>query len=445
MKVSIIGTGYVGLVTGACFAHMGNQVICADIDKDKISRLNRGVLPIYEPGLGELIESNLKEARLSFTTDTVAAVHSSEIVFIAVGTPMDEDGSADLKHVLAVARTIGKAMDGYRVIVIKSTVPLGSCERVHQVIREILENRGLEPDFDLVSNPEFLMEGKAVNDFMSPDRVIVGTDSQRARERMRTLYESFFRASERILFMDLASAELTKYAANAMLAARISFMNEIAAVCEATGADVDHIRVGIGSDERIGRRYLFPGVGYGGSCLPKDVQALINTAGDLGVDLNILRAVDRVNQGQKALLVKKIKAFYGRQGIAGKTFAVWGLSFKPETDDVRESPAANVINSLLDMGARIRAYDPVAVESFRQMYGLPIDYSDDMYHCLSGADALVLITEWHHFRHPDFDRMKAELNKPVIFDGRNQYEPAHLRECGFSYISIGRQPVGVDG
>ncbi|MBA7652953.1 UDP-glucose 6-dehydrogenase TuaD [subsurface metagenome] len=443
MKVSIIGTGYVGLVTGACFAYMGNQVICVDIDSAKIDALNQGIIPIYEPGLKELIESNLREGRLTFTTDTPEAVRDSEIVFIAVGTPMDEDGRADLQHVLNTARTIGEAMDGYRAIVVKSTVPLGSCERVCQVIQEVLEKRGVEFEFDVVSNPEFLKEGKAVSDFMSPDRVIIGTDSQRVRELMHALYESFFRVSDRILFMDTRSAELTKYAANAMLATRLSFMNEIAVLCEATGADVEHVRMGIGSDQRIGRRYLFPGLGYGGSCLPKDVQALINTAEELGVGLKILRAVGQVNQERKAHMMGKIEAFYGEESLMDKTFALWGLSFKPDTGDVRESPAAKIIDGLLEKGARIRAYDPVAIESFRCSFALPIDYSDDMYRCLSGADALILVTEWHHFRHPDFSRMKAELNKPVIFDGRNQYEPDHLHKHGFVYISIGRQPVGI--
>ncbi|UCH62880.1 MAG: UDP-glucose/GDP-mannose dehydrogenase family protein [Fidelibacterota bacterium] len=442
MKVSIIGTGYVGLVTGACFAYMGNQVICVDIDSAKIDALNRAVIPIYEPGLKELIEGNLREGRLAFTTDTPKAVRESEIIFIAVGTPMDEDGSADLKHVLDTAQAIGEGMDGYRAIVVKSTVPLGSCERVNQVIQEVLDKRGVEFEFDVVSNPEFLKEGKAVSDFMSPDRVVIGTDSQRVRELMHALYESFFRVSDRILFMDTRSAELTKYAANAMLATRLSFMNELAALCEATGADVEHVRIGIGSDQRIGRRYLFPGLGYGGSCLPKDVQALISTAEELGVGLKILRAVDQVNQKQKALLMRKIEVFYSEEGLIDKTFALWGLSFKPDTDDVRESPAAKIIEGLLEKGARIRAYDPVAIESFRDSFTPPIDYSDDMYRCLSGADALILVTEWHHFRHPDFSRMKAELNKPVIFDGRNQYEPEHLRQQGFFYISIGRQPIG---
>ncbi|UCD37821.1 MAG: UDP-glucose/GDP-mannose dehydrogenase family protein [Fidelibacterota bacterium] len=445
MKVSIIGTGYVGLVTGACFAHMGNQVTCVDIDEDKIKQLNRGIPPIYEPGLKELLENNLTEKRLAFSTDTAEAVRNSEIVFIAVGTPMDDDGSADLQYVLSVAQAIGESMDGYRIIVVKSTVPLGSCERIREIISEVLKRRDVDFEFDIVSNPEFLKEGDAVNDFMTPDRAIIGTDSQRAREKMHALYESFFRARDRILFMDIRSAELTKYAANAMLATRISFMNEIAALSEATGANVDHVRIGVGSDSRIGSRFLFPGIGYGGSCFPKDVQALINTASGLDVDLEILRAVEQVNQEQKLLMVKKIEAFYGEDGVAGKTFAVWGLSFKPGTDDVRESPAAAIINGLLQNEARIRAYDPVAIESFRQTFGYTIDYTDDMYRCLHGADALVLVTEWHHFRHPDFSRIKAELSQPVIFDGRNQYDPEYLQSEDFVYISVGRQPVGLGG
>jgi UDPglucose 6-dehydrogenase len=444
MNVCIIGTGYVGLVTGTCFAHMGNQVICVDVDESKVDQLKRGIPPIYEPGLKELIEENLAENRLSFTTDTAKAVSNSEVIFVAVGTPKDEDGSADLRHVLEAARAIGEALEEYKVIVVKSTVPLGSCDKIKEYIQEVLDQRGVNSDFDVVSNPEFLKEGKAVNDFMSPDRVVIGTDSNRAREMMQALYKSFFRASDRILFMDIRSAELTKYAANAMLATRLSFINEIAAVCEATGADVEHIRLGIGSDERIGRRYLFPGLGYGGSCLPKDVKALINTAKELGVDLSILRAVDEVNQNQKVRLISRIESFYGGKIPAGNIFAVWGLSFKPETDDVRESPAHEIISKLIEKGAGIQVYDPVAADAFRQVFTESINYFDDMYTCLRGADALVLVTEWHHFRHPDFSRIKKELSHPVIFDGRNQYEPEELQREGFVYISVGRQPVGAD-
>ena len=439
MKIAIIGTGYVGLVTGACFAHMGNQVICVDIDEAKIKELSEGRLPIFEPGLKELINENLRDGRLTFTTDTSEAVAGSEFIFIAVGTPEGEDGSADTQHLLHVAETVGAQLDGYRIIVVKSTVPPGAGEKVRGVIREAVKSRGLEPDFDMVSNPEFLKAGHAVADFLNPDRIVIGADSQKAIERMRRLYLPFCKTDEsKILIMDMPSAELTKYAANAMLATRISFMNEMASMCEALGANVDQLRAGIGSDQRIGRRYLFPGVGYGGSCFPKDIRALIASAESLGIDLNLLRAVDQVNQRQRVRFVKKIEAHYGVGQLPGKTFAIWGLSFKPNTDDVRETPAASIIAGLLKAGASVRAYDPVAVESYRRTYAQPIEYSDDMYACLEQAAALVLITDWHHFRRPDLARMKAALLKPIIFDGRNQLEPDHLQGSGFTYISIGR-------
>ncbi|MFB0515966.1 MAG: UDP-glucose/GDP-mannose dehydrogenase family protein [Candidatus Neomarinimicrobiota bacterium] len=445
MKIAIIGTGYVGLVTGACFAHMGNTVICADIDRKKIDLLKYGQIPIYEPGLKELVESNLKEGRLAFKTSIAEAVKTSEFIFVAVGTPKDRDGSADLNQVLEVARSIGQTLDGHRIIITKSTVPVGTTHKVKEIINEVLRQRGLDLTFNVVSNPEFLKEGRAVSDFLSPDRIIIGTDCTEAKERMQALYDPFCRTDEnRIIFMDIVSAELTKYAANAMLATRISFMNEIAAICEATGANVDHIRVGIGSDNRIGRRFLFPGVGYGGSCFPKDVRALIGTAEELGIQPRILTAVDEVNTIQRQYLVNKISNYYGQSGLAGKTFAVWGLSFKPETDDVRESPAADIIAGLLKAGAKVVAYDPVAEESFRRTYNLPIQYSQGMYECLEGADALVLITEWHQFRRPDFARMRQALAQPVIFDGRNQYELDYLRERGFTYISIGRKSASPD-
>ncbi len=445
MKITIIGSGYVGLVTGTCYAHMGNNVLCVDLDKEKIDRLTRGELPIYEPGLKELVESNLKEGRLSFDTNTTTAVRASEFIFIAVGTPKDRDGSADLRQVLEVARRIGEALDGYRIIITKSTVPVGTTKKVKQVIKEVLKERGLDLTFDVVSNPEFLKEGKAVSDFLNPDRIVIGTDSERAKERMRALYDPFCRTDEnRIIFMDVASAELTKYAANAMLASRISLMNEIAAICEVTGANVDHVRVGIGSDNRIGFRFLFPGVGYGGSCFPKDVRALIKTAEELGIPSRVLTAIDQVNRQQPRQMVSKIKDYYGRNGLADKTFAIWGLSFKPETDDVRESPAAVIIESLLKKGANIKAYDPVAEETFQRTYALPIKYSQDMYECLEDADALILITEWHQFRRPDFARMRQVLAQPVIFDGRNQYEPDYVKARGFTCISIGRKSVSPD-
>jgi UDPglucose 6-dehydrogenase len=421
---------------------MGNNVICVDVDETKIKKLINGQIPIYEPGLQELVESNLKEGRLVFTTNTAEAVKGSEFIFVAVGTPKDRDGAADLKQVLGVARSIGEAIDSYRIIITKSTVPVGTSMMVKEAINETLTQRGLNVDFDVVSNPEFLKEGRAISDFLNPDRIVIGTECSKAQERMRALYDPFCRTDEnRIIFMDVASAELTKYAANAMLASRISFMNEIAAICEATGADVDHVRIGIGSDNRIGRRFLFPGVGYGGSCFPKDVRALISTAKEYGVQPRVLNAIDEVNQQQQRRMVDKIKAFYGNDELKGKQFAVWGLSFKPETDDVRESPAAAIIKGLLEEGAKIRAYDPVAEESFQQAYNLPLDYSQNMYECLEEADALILITEWHQFRRPDFARMKQSLSHPIIFDGRNQYEPEYVQARGFTYISIGRTTV----
>ncbi len=445
MKISVIGTGYVGLVTGACFAHMGNNVLCVDVDREKIDLLKKGRVPIYESGLKELVASNMKEGRLSFITSTDEAVRASEFIFIAVGTPLGEDGSADVQHVLDVARGIGEAMDGHRIIITKSTVPVGTTKKVEATIREVLKERGLELTFDVVSNPEFLKEGKAVSDFLDPDRIVIGIDCPNARERMQALYNPFCRTDEkRILFMDIASAELTKYAANAMLATRISFMNEMAAICEATGANIDHVRAGIGSDKRIGRRYLFAGVGYGGSCFPKDVRALTKTAEALGVSSRVIAAVDEVNRQQPRQMVRKIKEHYGQSGLAGKTFAVWGLAFKPETDDVRESPAVVIIDDLSKEGAQIKAYDPAAEEFFQRMYALPVEYAQDMYECLKGADALILITEWHQFRRPEFIRMKQLMAEPVIFDGRNQFNPDYVRERGFTYISIGRKPVNQD-
>ena len=444
MRIAIIGSGYVGLATGACFAHMGNHVICVDNDEAKIAGLKKGLLPIYEPGLKELIESNLGAGRLSFTTDTAAAVRACEFIFIAVGTPQDEDGSADLQHILAVAQAIGAALPDYRIIAVKSTVPVGSGARIRAAIQEALKPGATLPEFDMVANPEFLKEGKAVSDFMSPDRIVIGADSQRAIERMRTLYLPFCRTDDsKILVMDILSAELTKYAANAMLATRISFMNELANLCEAVGANVDHVRAGIGSDHRIGRRYLFPGVGYGGSCFPKDLRALLKTAEAVEVPLHVMEAVDRANLIQKERMLNKIKAYYGPEKLADKTFAVWGLAFKPDTDDVREAPAARIIEGLLEAGASVRAYDPIAAHAFDQAFGLPIDYSDNMYRCLQDAQALILVTDWHHFRRPDFRQMKSTLAEPVIFDGRNQFEPKSMEKYGFTYISIGRPGPGT--
>ncbi|MCH7573490.1 MAG: UDP-glucose/GDP-mannose dehydrogenase family protein [Candidatus Marinimicrobia bacterium] len=442
MRISVIGTGYVGLVTGTCLAHMGNNVTCMDVDEGKISGLRRGILPIYEPGLKELLDSNIQENRLHFTSDLQEAVAAGEFIFLTVGTPADGDGNADISSVLQVAAQLGDFIEDYCIVIVKSTVPVGTSARVAGKIQERLAARNATATVDVVSNPEFLKEGKAVSDFMNPDRIIIGVESEHARERMEALYAPFVRTGEgSVMFMDIPSAELTKYAANAMLATRISFMNEIAAICEATGANVDQVRAGIGSDDRIGRRFLFPGVGYGGSCFPKDVKALARTASDLGLQMKVLEAVDSVNVAQKKILVEKIKDHYKSDDLSGKTFAIWGLSFKPETDDVRESPAAVIIAGLLDAGAKIQAYDPVAIESFRQHFDLDIDYRDDMYDCLTGANAVLLVTEWHHFRRPDFSRVAELLQEPVIFDGRNQYEPQYADDRGFTYISIGRPPV----
>ena len=442
MKISVIGTGYVGLVTGTCLAHMGNHVTCMDVDAEKIAALQAGEMPIYEPGLLDLLRGNLGEKRLSFTTDLQHAVDEGEFIFIAVGTPQNGDGSADITSVHNVARELGRALTEHRIIIIKSTVPVGTTHEVGRIIRSELDALGRDTSFDIASNPEFLKEGKAVSDFMNPDRIVIGVESDRARQRMQAMYDPFVRTGEgTVMFMDIPSAELTKYAANAMLATRISFMNEIAAVCEATGANVDHVRAGIGSDDRIGRRFLFPGVGYGGSCFPKDVLALIHTAAEVNLEMKVLTAVNLVNQAQKAIMVQKITKHYGTTDLSDKTFAMWGLSFKPETDDVRESPAAVIAKGLLDAGAQVRAYDPIAIESFKQTYDLPVSFSKDMYECLEDADALILVTEWHHFRRPDFKLMSELLESPVIFDGRNQYGPDYARDRGFTYISVGRQPV----
>lgn len=441
MRITIIGTGYVGLVTGTCFAHMGNRVCCVDIDQQKIDQLTQNKQTIYESGLQELLASNLMEKRISFTTNLAEAVKTSEFIFIVVGTPPDEDGGTDLKYVVDVAEQIGRAIEDYKIIIIKSTVPTGTSEAVRTLIQKAIAARGLEIDFDIASNPEFFKAGRAISGCLNPDRIVIGTDSEHVANRLQLLYEPYCRTDEsRILFMDIPSAELTKYAANAMLATRVSFMNEIAAWCEATGADVDQVRIGIGRDERIGRWFLFPGVGYGGSCLQMDIQSLIHTAQEHNLNPRIIVAVEAVNQDQKQLTINKMKAYYDahENGLAGKLFAVWGLSFKPGTDDVRVSPAATIIQGLLDAGAEIRAYDPVANTAFERHYHLPITYSQNMYHCLEGAHGLVLVTEWHQFRLPDFDRIRNALTRPIIFDGRNQYNPAQMRTCGFIYHSIGR-------
>jgi UDPglucose 6-dehydrogenase len=431
MKVAVVGTGYVGLVAGACFAESGNDVVCVDKDEAKIRTLKRGKMPIYEPGLEELVRRNRQEGRLTFTTMLAKAVRESTIVFIAVGTPQGEDGSADLKHVLGVASDIAKAMDGYTVIVNKSTVPVGTSERVRAVIR-----RGTTHPFSVVSNPEFLKQGAAIDDFMKPDRVVIGAEDARAQEIMLELYSPFTRTGAPIMVMDCASAELSKYAANAMLAARISFMNEIANVCELVGADVDHVRRSMGADRRIGTAFLFPGVGYGGSCFPKDVQAMIRFASDKSYQFKILEAVETVNKAQKVRLFTKIKKHFGT--LKGKTVAIWGLAFKPRTDDMREAPSIPLIEALVGAGVTVQTYDPEAVKVARGIFGNTITYAASNYEALKGADCLAIVTEWNEFRRPDLNRMRALMRSPVIFDGRNIFTADQMKQGGFTYYSIGR-------
>ena len=437
MHIAVIGTGYVGLVAGACLAETGNDVVCADIDADKIALLEGGGIPIYEPGLEALVERNLRSGRLRFTTDIAEAVKASGIIFIAVGTPPDEDGSADLQHVLEAAKTIGRAMDGERIVITKSTVPVGTAEKV----REAVESETDHP-VHVCSNPEFLKEGAAVDDFMKPDRVVLGVDSEYAADVLRDLYAPFVMQGNQILIMDIASAEITKYAANAMLATRISFMNGVAGLCEKTGADIDMVRRGIGSDERIGRAFLYPGVGYGGSCFPKDVKALIRTMDDLGADPAILQAVDDLNERQKGLLLRQVVTRLG-EDLSGMTIAVWGLAFKPNTDDMREAPSLVTIEGLLERQARVVAHDPEAMAEAKRRFGDRIELREDVYSALEGAAALVIHTEWSPYRRPDFDRMKAEMAQPIIFDGRNLYDPGRMAELGFEYYSVGRGAVGV--
>jgi len=439
MKVSVIGTGYVGLVTGTCFAAMGNDVLCVDTDQEKIDKLRKGIIPIYEPGLERLVLDNYKKGSLKFTTDIKEAMDNSNITFIAVGTPMGEDGSADLQYVLAVAGDIGKHMKHHMVVVDKSTVPVGTADRVKEAIQKELDDRGSLLTFSVVSNPEFLKEGAAVNDFMRPDRVVIGCDDEETLETMKELYAPFTHNHERFISMDIRSAEMTKYTANAMLATKISFMNEIAGLCELVGADINMVRMGIGSDSRIGYSFIYPGAGYGGSCFPKDVQALIRTARDYGYDPKIINSVEEVNFRQKKVLVDKVVQRFG-EDLKGKTFALWGLAFKPETDDMREAPAITIVNELIKRGAKIQAYDPQATEQARDFYlkGVKeIEYLDSKYSPLKDADALLLVTEWKEFRSPDFGEMKKRLKNPVIFDGRNQYNPEKLEELGFEYYQIG--------
>ncbi len=432
MRIAVVGAGYVGLVAGTCFAETGHQVVLVEVDAGKIACLERGQVPFYEPGLGELLERNLREGRLAFTTELDAAVARVEVVFIAVGTPQSHDGSADLSAVLAVAEHIGRAMVGPLVVVCKSTVPVGTAAQVRAAVAARAEH-----PVSVVSNPEFLKEGAAVDDFLRPDRVVIGTEDERARRIMGDLYAPFVRTGNPILYMDNTSAEMTKYCANGLLAARISFMNEIALLCDAVGADVDSVRLGVGADERIGHAFLFPGVGYGGSCFPKDVRALARTGGEHGVELHMLAATDRVNERQKHLLAERIVERYGPD-LAGRVFAIWGLAFKPRTDDVREAPALVIIADLLAAGAAVRVYDPEAMETARAQLGDRVSWCETNYAACEGADALVVVTEWNEFRRPDFDRIGRLLRSPVVFDGRNVYDPERMRALGFEHVGIGR-------
>jgi len=445
MKLSIIGTGYVGLVTAPCFADVGNQVLCVDKDQSKIDRLLAGDIPIYEPGLNRLVAANTSQGRLNFTTSISESVDHSQIIFIAVGTPPDEDGSADLSHVLAVARSIGQSISEYRVVVTKSTVPVGTSEKVRLAIQAELDKRGESIEFSVASNPEFLKEGAAIDDFMKPDRIVVGADDERAVALMRTLYSPFNRNHERLLVMDIPSAELTKYAANAMLATKISFMNELSNLAERLDADIELVRQGIGSDPRIGYHFIYPGCGYGGSCFPKDVQALHRTAGQHGYSARILDAVEAVNEDQKYVVLSKIDKHFGDRDLKDMTFAMWGLSFKPNTDDMREAPSVVVINGLLERGAKVLAYDPVAMPEARHIYADSpalksgqLAFVDDMYTATKKATALIIITEWKEFRSPDFDRLGKALSERTIFDGRNIYDPEQLADLGIRYYGIGR-------
>jgi len=445
VKVTIVGSGYVGLVSGACLADVGNDVLCMDADHVKIDDLKQGRIPIYEPGLEDLISVNSKAGRLAFTTDLSEAVQFGQIIFIAVGTPPDEDGAADLKHVLAVAQGIGNSLTDYRVIVNKSTVPVGTAQKVRTEVQSRLDQRALDVDFSVVSNPEFLKEGAAIEDFLKPDRIVVGSDSERARRLMRELYAPFNRSHDRLMFMDLPSAELTKYAANAMLATKISFMNELANIAERVGADIETVRLGIGSDPRIGYHFIYPGCGYGGSCFPKDVQALARTSHENGWEPKILNAVEAVNQKQKESIVEKIVSRFG-SSLDGRHFAIWGLAFKPNTDDMREAPSSTIIRALTNFGASITAFDPVAVDEAKKTFcdldG--VSFSADPYSALEGADGLILLTEWKAFRSPDLARIREMLTEGVIFDGRNVFDPKILSQYGLDYYSIGRRPILSD-
>ena len=442
MKISVIGTGYVGLVTGTCFAESGNEVVCIDINKDKVKKMKAGRVPIYEPGLENLFTRNIKSGRLSFSTDLKKGVDHGEVIFLALPTPEDEDGSADLSYVMDVAEKIGNLIENnpqsdYKIIVNKSTVPVGTADKV----TEILKSKTTK-EFDVVSNPEFLREGFAVEDFMKPERVIIGTKSIKAQEKMRLLYEPFVRSGNPIIMMDERSSEITKYASNAFLAMKITFMNEIANFAEKVGADVDKIRIGMGTDSRIGKRFLFPGIGYGGSCFPKDVKALYKTGLDHNHEFKLLKSVIEVNEKQRKILIPRLKNYFDKN-LEGKTIAIWGLAFKPETDDIREAPALYMIDELLESGANIKVFDPEAMENVKHKYGNKLKYAGNMYEALEGADALIISTEWNMFRTPDFNKIKNLLKQPVIFDGRNLYKPERMKEKGFQYYSIGRESVNI--
>ena len=433
MQICVIGTGYVGLVAGTCLADMGNDVICVDNDQKKLEQLEKGIIPIYEPGLEELIKANTLEGRLKFTDDLTMAVQKSQVCFIAVGTPQSEDGSADLQYVMNVAESIGKAMNGYKVIVDKSTVPVGTAEKVTTIIKQYYDG-----EFDVVSNPEFLKQGAAVDDFLKPDRVVIGSNSPKATAIMQEVYAPFFRTASRFVIMDVKSAEMTKYAANSFLALKISYANEIANICEAVGADAEMVRNGMCSDKRIGTQFLFPGLGYGGSCFPKDVKALLKTAKDYGCGHRLIEAADEVNKEQRVIFIQKILSRFGLD-LKGKTFAVWGLAFKPKTNDMRMAPAITIVNALLEFGANVKAYDPKAFDYARNLWGDKIYYAKNSYDAIENADAMLLLTEWNEFRRPDFDKMKTLMKQPVIFDGRNQYEAERMIQRGFEYYCVGKK------
>lgn len=442
MKITVVGTGYVGLVTGTCFAETGIDVTCVDIDKKKIDMLLDGKVPIYEPGLDNLLERNLNKGRIAFTTSLAKGIKDSDAVFIAVGTPPDEDGSADLKYVLGVAKEIGQHMEDYKVIITKSTVPVGTSFKVKAVVEKELKKRNSNIPFDVASNPEFLKEGSAIDDFLKPDRIVVGIETARGQKTMKRLYKPFLMNGHPLLFMDILSSEMTKYAANSMLATKISFMNDIANLCELVGANVDWVRKGIGSDARIGNKFIYPGTGYGGSCFPKDVQALVRTADEYGHSLEVLKAVESVNYRQKSKLVDKIKSHYG-ENLKGKQFALWGLAFKPKTDDMREAPSLVIIEQLIALGAEIRVYDPVAMEEAERMLGDSVYYAKDEYDACIEVDGLIVVTEWSEFRMPNFRILEKIMNETTIFDGRNIYDPEEMDELGYNYYSIGRKNVGV--